>query len=490
MLEYNENDFENTEHMYHYNMTEGNGDPSQGPGRNRKHKSSGRASRLAKKIGAITLSAVLFGGVSFGTFYGINYAAGNPAGSSSAVENTSSTEKSSLLKNTSATSNDNSSAAKGSLDVSDIAEAVMPSIVSITNKSVQEVQNYFNMFGYGGYGGQSAQPQLQETESRGSGIIVGKNDSELLIVTNYHVIENATTISAGFIDNQVYEAVVKGTDPANDLAVIAIPLDSISADTMSNIAVAAIGDSDSLRVGEQVVAIGNALGYGQSVTTGIVSAKNRSLTASSSDSNINTSADTADIPTYIQTDAAINPGNSGGALVNMKGEVIGINSAKLASTEVEGMGYAIPMSRVSDIIENLMNETTRSKVDANEQSSIGITGASVTDAINQMYGIPAGVYVSEVTSGGAAEAAGIIKGDVITKFDGKTITDIDQLKELLLYYSAGETVEVTLQSAQNGNYTEKTVSLTLGHATGSSESGSSLQTEPSFQDDMTPTYQR
>ena len=372
------------------------------------------------------------------------------------------------------------------LDVSDIAEEVMPSIVSITNKSVQEVQNYFSMFGYGG----QSQPQLQETESRGSGIIVGKNDSELLIVTNYHVIQNATTISAGFIDNQVYEAVVKGTDPDNDLAVIAIPLDSISADTMSKIAVAAIGDSDSLRVGEQVVAIGNALGYGQSVTTGIVSATNRSLTASSSDGTVNTSADAADIPTYIQTDAAINPGNSGGALVNMKGEVIGINSAKLASTEIEGMGYAIPMARVSDTIENLMNETTRSKVADNEQSSIGIKGASVTEAINQMYGIPEGVYVSEVTSGGAAEAAGIIKGDVITKFDGKKITDIDQLKDLLQYYAAGETVEVTLKSAQNGTYNERTVSLTLGHAADTSESGSSQQTEPVFPDDMTPTYQR
>jgi len=486
MLEYNENNFENTEHMYHYNMTEGNTEPSQGPGRNKKRRSSGKAARIAKKIGAITLSAVLFGGVSFGTFYGFSYAAGNPAGSSPAVENTASTEKSSLLKNTSAAGNENTAAVKGGLDVSDIAEEVMPSIVSITNKSVQEVQNYFSMFGYGG----QSQPQLQETESRGSGIIVGKNDSELLIVTNYHVIENATTISAGFIDNQVYEAVVKGTDPDNDLAVIAIPLNSISADTMSKIAVAAIGDSDTLRVGEQVVAIGNALGYGQSVTTGIVSATNRSLTASSSDGTVNTSADAADIPTYIQTDAAINPGNSGGALVNMKGEVIGINSAKLASTEIEGMGYAIPMARVSDTIENLMNETTRSKVADNEQSSIGIKGASVTEAINQMYGIPEGVYVSEVTSGGAAEAAGIIKGDVITKFDGKKITDIDQLKDLLQYYAAGETVEVTLKSAQNGTYNERTVSLTLGHAAGTSESDSSQQTEPVFPDDMTPTYQR
>lgn len=204
----------------------------------------------------------------------------------------------------------------------------------------------------------------------------------------------------------------------------------------------------------------------------------------------NISADAADIPTYIQTDAAINPGNSGGALVNMKGEVIGINSAKLASTEIEGMGYAIPMARVSDTIENLMNETTRSKVADNEQSSIGIKGASVTEAINQMYGIPEGVYVSEVTSGGAAEAAGIIKGDVIIKFDGKKITDIDQLKDLLQYYAAGETVEVTLKSAQNGTYNERTVSLTLGHAAETSESDNRQQTEPAFPDDMTPTYQR
>ena len=330
----------------------------------------------------------------------------------------------------------------------------MPSIVSITNRSVQEVQNYFSIFGYGGH------VQTQETESCGSGIIIGQNDSELLIVTNNHVVEGADTLSASFIDNQVYEANLKGTDPSNDLAVIAIPLESISEDTMSQIKVASVGDSDTLKVGEQVVAIGNALGYGQSVTTGIVSATNRTLQTEAT--AVSTSSE--NLPTYIQTDAAINPGNSGGALVNMNGEVIGINSAKLASTEVEGMGYAIPISRVSDIIETLMNETTRTKVSESEKSSIGITGITVNETITQAYDIPAGVYVAEVTKGSGAEQAGIRQGDVIIAFDGKEITDIQQLQDVLLYYSAGETVEVSLKTMGDGGYVDKTVSLTLGHA--------------------------
>ena len=264
------------------------------------------------------------------------------------------------------------------------------------------MQNYFSMFGYGG------QAQEVESTSVGSGIIIGKNDTELLIVTNNHVVEGADTLSASFIDNSVYEATIKGTDSDNDLAVIAVPLSSISDDTMSQIAVAAVGDSDSLKVGEQVVAIGNALGYGQSVTTGIVSATDRTLSSSdSSDSNalISSTVTTKETPTYIQTDAAINPGNSGGALVNMKGEVIGINSAKLASTEVEGMGYAIPITRVSSIIEELMNETTRTKVADSQKSSIGIAGITVDSNINAAYGIPAGVYVASVTQGSGAEAA-------------------------------------------------------------------------------------
>lgn len=351
----------------------------------------------------------------------------------------------------------------------------MPSIVSITNKSVQEVQNYFSMFGYGG------QAQEVESTSVGSGIIIGKNDTELLIVTNNHVVEGADTLSASFIDNSVYEATIKGTDSDNDLAVIAVPLSSISDDTMSQIAVDAVGDSDSLKVGEQVVAIGNALGYGQSVTTGIVSATDRTLSSSDSDDSnalISSTVTTKETPTYIQTDAAINPGNSGGALVNMKGEVIGINSAKLASTEVEGMGYAIPITRVSSIIEELMNETTRTKVADSQKSSIGIAGITVDSNINAAYGIPAGVYVASVTPGSGAEAAGIRKGDVITKFDGKTVSTIQELKEKLQYYAAGEAVSITVQSpGEGGIYTEKELTITLSSAQSSEESQSTDNTQ-------------
>ena len=302
-----------------------------------------------------------------------------------------------------------------------------------------------------------------------------RNDTELLIVTNNHVVEDADTLSVSFVNNQVCKANIKGTDADNDLAVIAVPLSEIPDDTMSSIAVATMGDSDSVEVGEQVVAIGNALGYGQSVTTGIISAANRVIDSDSSSdgSSDGTTADTSSTDTtgktYLQTDAAINPGNSGGALLNMNGEVIGINSAKLASTEVEGMGYAIPVSRVSDIIENLMNEQTRTKVAAEDQGTIGIKCLDVSSQIQQAYNMPAGVYISEVTSGSAAENAGLKSGYVLTSFDGHSITSTSELKSLLQYYSAGETVEVEVQVPDNGSYETKTFSLTLGTSTSSSD---------------------
>lgn len=461
---------------YDFNHTENNNEmenetntyqpltPSGSHNNNKKNPKNSK--KLAKKIGAITLSAVLFGSVAAGSFQSVNYFSpfSKTTGSSgsTASNNSSST---SLLKTTAVSGSSNS----GSLDVSDITTSAMPSIVAITNKSVQEVQDYFSQFGFGGQG----QPQTQETESQGSGIIIGKNDSELLMVTNNHVVEGADTLSVCFIDNQVYEAAIKGTDPENDLAVIAVPLDSISDDTMSKIAVASIGDSDSLKVGEQVVAIGNALGYGQSVTTGIVSAVNRTLSSDSSDTQDSNSSDDSSSATYIQTDAAINPGNSGGALLNMNGEVIGINSAKLASTEVEGMGYAIPISRVSDIIDNLMNQTTRTKVDSDKQGTIGIKGINVTSDVQEKYNLPEGIYVSEVTSGSAAEKAGITSGSVITKFDGKSVTDIESLQDLLQYYKAGETVELTLQVPDSDSYKEKTVSITLGSKSATSSDSNS-----------------
>lgn len=462
---------------YDFNHTENNNEmenetntyqpltPSGSHNNNKKNPKNSK--KLAKKIGAITLSAVLFGSVAAGSFQAVNYFSpfSKTTGSSgsTASNNSSST---SLLKTTAVSGSSNT----GSLDVSDITTSAMPSIVAITNKSVQEVQDYFSQFGFGGQG----QPQTQETESQGSGIIIGKNDSELLMVTNNHVVEGADTLSVCFIDNQVYEAAIKGTDPENDLAVIAVPLDSISDDTMSKIAVASIGDSDSLKVGEQVVAIGNALGYGQSVTTGIVSAVNRTLSSNSSDTQDSNSSDDSSSATYIQTDAAINPGNSGGALLNMNGEVIGINSAKLASTEVEGMGYAISMNDAYDTIEELMNETTRTKVSDDEKASLGISGTGVSDEAAEAYGIPSGVFVSQVTEGGAAEQAGITANSIITAFDGKSVSDISELKSRLEYYKAGEEVEVTLQVPDGNGYTEKNVTVTLGKAD-SSTSGSSLQ---------------
>ena len=413
----------------------------------RKNRRSRRNHPLAKKVGTLTLSALLFGSVSAGAFQAVNTLSGYTE-SRLAASSTSDSESSGHLLKATTISNEQTTNPSASMDVSSIVKSAMPSIVSITNKSVQEVQNYFSRFGYG-----YMQPQLEKTESCGSGIIIGKNDTELLIVTNYHVIEDADTLSASFIDNQVYEAVAKGTNPENDLAVIAVPLDSISDDTMNQIAIATIGDSDEMNVGEQVVAIGNALGYGQSVTTGIVSALNRSISSETGNES--------ESLTYIQTDAAINPGNSGGALLNMKGEVIGINSAKLSSTEIEGMGYAIPTSRASDIIERLMNQTTRTKVDASEQGTIGIQGIDVTSEIQAAYQIPQGIYISKITSGSAAEAAGIRPGSVLTTFDGQTISGVTALQELLQYYKAGESVELLLQVPTGGSYQEQTVTITL-----------------------------
>ena len=469
MSNYYDFNSDNNSELSHYPIFSEGPASSPNPDKKPSKRNRNKKKTLAKRIGSLTLSAVLFGSVAAGSFQAVNhiYAANSPAAAANTSAGSTSDTKAGLLKTTAVSGGSGSNT--GSLDVSDIAAAAMPSIVSITNKSVQEVQNYFSQFGYGGY------PQTQETESQGSGIIIGKNDTELLIVTNNHVVENADTLSACFIDNNVLEAKVKGTDADNDLAVIAVPLDSISDETMSAIAVANIGDSDSLKVGEQVVAIGNALGYGQSVTTGIASAVNRTLSGSSSEAG----TDDSNAATYIQTDAAINPGNSGGALLNMNGEVIGINSAKLASTEVEGMGYAIPMSRASDIIENLMNKTTREKVAEGEQGSLGIKGADVTSEAEEIYGLPKGVYISDVTQGSAAEKAGITPGSVLTKFDGESVTAISQLQNLLQYYKAGETVEVTLQvPGQNNSYEEKTVSITLGSGTDTQNSQESNAPSP------------
>mgnify|MGYP000317739542 CR=1 FL=1 len=421
-----------------------------------------KAAKLAKKIGAIALSAVLFGGVAGGTFQAVNHFAGSTTATATTTTAQQTTSNSSLLK---AAATSSSSTSTGTMDVSTIAKNAMPSIVSITNQSVQEVQNYFSMFGYG-----AQTPQTEETTSCGSGIIIGKNDTELLIVTNNHVVEDADTLSVSFVNNQVCKANIKGTDADNDLAVIAVPLSEIPDDTMSSIAVATMGDSDSVEVGEQVVAIGNALGYGQSVTTGIISAANRVIDSDSSSdgSSDGTTADTSSTDTtgktYLQTDAAINPGNSGGALLNMNGELIGINEAKYSSTQVEGMGFAIPISKAEPILQNLMNLTTRYKVSDDEAAYIGINMADVSADVSQNYGIPTGVCIMSVVDGSPAADAGFKKGDVITTFDGRSISNAKGLKETLTYYAAGETVDVTVQRADNGEYKEVTLTLTLGSA--------------------------
>ena len=432
--------------------------------------------KIAKKGLTFSLCAVLAGGLAAGSFEGVNKLAGWSGATT--VEAASNKDETTLTyaksekkdadtsDSKSDTGKDTGSTAKGNLDVSEIASEALPSIVSITTKSVQEVQNYFGMYGMYGY---APQQQEQEVEGSGSGIIVGKNDDELLIATNYHVVEGADTLSVAFTDGNAVEASVKGFDEERDLAVVSVSLDDVKDDTMDAISIAKIGSSDDLKVGEQVIAIGNALGYGQSVTTGIVSAKNRRM---DSDNNTVTdgSDDSSDGVNLIQTDAAINPGNSGGALLNMEGEVVGINSAKLASTEVEGMGYAIAISDVTDILQNLMNETSRDKLDDSEHGVLGIEGSSVSSEAVQMYGIPAGVFVKKVTEGGAADKAGLKANSVITEFNGKTVSSIDQLMEYLSYYEPDEEVELTVQVPHGTSYKEETVKVTLDENTDAGDS--------------------
>lgn len=432
--------------------------------------------KIAKKGLTFSLCAVLAGGLAAGSFEGVNKLAGwsgaTTVEAASNKDETTLTYAKSEKKDSDAsdsksdTGKDTGSTAKGSLDVSEIVSEALPSIVSITTKSVQEVQNYFGMYGMYGY---APQQQEQEVEGSGSGIIVGKNDDELLIATNYHVVEGADTLSVAFTDGNAVEASVKGFDEERDLAVVSVSLDDVEDDTMDAISIANIGSSDDLKVGEQVVAIGNALGYGQSVTTGIVSAKNRRM---DSDNNTVTdgSDDSSDGVNLIQTDAAINPGNSGGALLNMEGEVVGINSAKLASTEVEGMGYAIAISDVTDILQNLMNETSRDKLDDSEHGVLGIEGSSVSSEAVQMYGIPAGVFVKKVTEGGAADKAGLKANSVITEFNGKTVSSLDQLIEYLSYYEPDEEVELTVQVPHGTSYKEETVKVTLDENTDAGDS--------------------
>ena len=323
-------------------------------------------------------------------------------------------------------------------DVSDVVEKVMPAMVSIVNNFTETA----NIFG---------QQYTQEEAASGSGIIVGKTDDELLIVSNNHVVESADTLNVTFIDGSEAQAQVKGLDSDMDLAVIAVSLNDLSDDTKNAITVATLGSSDDLKLGEPVIAIGNALGYGQSVTNGIVSALNREITLENGATG-----------TFIQTNAAINPGNSGGALLNMNGEVIGINSKKIGGTTVEGMGYAIPITSASPIIADLMERQTRTKVAEDEVGYIGISLQEVTSQISQMYNMPEGIYVVSVEEGSAAANAGIMKGDIITKFDGSSISSYSDLQKMLQYYAAGDSATITVQRPQNGEYVSIELNLTLG----------------------------
>ena len=330
-------------------------------------------------------------------------------------------------------------------DVSDVVEKVMPAMVSIVNNFTETA----NVFG---------QQYTQEEAASGSGIIVGKTDDELLIVSNNHVVESADTLTVTFIDGSEAQAQVKGLDSDMDLAVIAVSLNDLSDDTKNAITVATLGSSDDLKLGEPVIAIGNALGYGQSVTNGIVSALNREITLE----NGSTGLENGSTGTFIQTNAAINPGNSGGALLNMNGEVIGINSNKIGGTAVEGMGYAIPITSASPIIADLMERQTRTKVAEDEVGYIGISLQEVTSQISQMYNMPEGIYVVSVEEGSAAANAGIMKGDIITKFDGSSISSYSDLQKTLQYYAVGDSVTVTVQRPQNGEYVSIELNLTLG----------------------------
>lgn len=395
-----------------------------------------KSKKITKVIAVIGL-AIIFGIVSSGVFLSTSYIGTNILGLNKNSNSDVKTSTTAVTKSSSVVTS----------DVSSIVNDVMPSVVAITNMSVQEVQNFW---------GQTSQYQ---SESCGTGIIIAKTDNELLIVTNNHVIADNESLTVTFDDDTSVDADVKGTDPEHDLAVIAVPLNQVSSETMEKIAVATLGDSTALQVGEPAIAIGNAMGYGQSVTTGVISAVNRESTTT--DEQTGETEETG--VKLIQTDAAINPGNSGGPLVNANGEVIGINSSKLASTTVEGMGYAIPISDVSDIIDNLMNQETKHKVSEEKKGYLGVKGYDVTEESAEKYNMPTGVYVAEIVKGGGAEEAGITKGNVITALNGTTVNSMEELQKELGYYESGKTVSVTIQVPENnGEWTEKTVDVKLG----------------------------
>lgn len=398
----------------------------------------------ARRAAGITAAAVLFGTVAGGVMTGVNYVGARLTGLSditaTAPAETEGTVAAQIPETSAAASDSQSTTPVSTVtDVSSIAEKAMPSLVAINDTMTVEQNNFFGM------------PQTYQAQSSGSGIIVGQNDTELLIATNNHVVSGATDMKVTFTDSTQVAAAVKGTDSATDLAIIAVKLSDIPSDTMSKIKVATLGDSDNVKVGQQVIAIGNALGYGQSLTVGYISALDREITDENGIQH-----------TYIQTDAAINPGNSGGALLDLNGNVIGINAAKNASTEVEGMGFAIPISKAQEILNNLMTKKTREAVDESAQGYLGIQGTNIDANASKEYGMPVGIYVYKIVEGGAAANSDLKEKDIITKFDGQSVTNMEELKQMLTYYEGGSTVDLTVQSLVNGAYVEHDVQITLG----------------------------
>ena len=397
----------------------------------------------ARKAAGITAAAVLFGTVAGGVMTGVNYVGARLTGladiTATAPAETEGTTTAQVPETSAASNNGSTTAVSTVTDVSSIAEKAMPSLVAINDTMTVEQNNFFGM------------PQTYQAQSSGSGIIVGQNDTELLIATNNHVVSDATDMKVTFTDSTQVAAAVKGTDSATDLAIIAVKLSDIPSDTMSKIKVATLGNSDNVKVGQQVIAIGNALGYGQSLTVGYISALDREITDENGIQH-----------TYIQTDAAINPGNSGGALLDLNGNVIGINAAKNASTEVEGMGFAIPISKAQEILNNLMTKKTREAVDESAQGYLGIQGTNIDANASKEYGMPVGIYVYKIVEGGAAANSDLKEKDIITKFDGQSVTNMEELKQMLTYYEGGSTVSLTVQSLVNGSYVEHEVQITLG----------------------------
>lgn len=395
-----------------------------------------------KKIGVFFLCGVILGGAGAGTFIGVMKASGYEAKLQKAVDaaNQTSTAKVATAETTPTSTSNNTGNSSGSM-VADVAENAMPSIVAITNTQVYQNNNWGYFFGGGS----------QEVTGSGSGIIIGQNDTELLVLTNYHVIDGASSLKVTFIDDTVVDAQVKGTAESNDLAVIAVPLGSLGNETLEKIKIATLGDSEALRVGDEVIAIGNALGYGQSLTYGHVSALSREVTIDNK------------TLTLLQTDAAINPGNSGGALLNLKGEVIGINSAKYSSEDVEGMGFAIPVSEAQDIIDKLMTKETRTAVSDDDASYLGINGVDMNSANAQMYNMPEGVYVYSIIENSPAAASDLKEKDIITAIEGTEVSSMSELKEQLTYFAGNTDVELTVQRLVDGEYQEQLVTVTLGY---------------------------